>query len=115
MDANAANAIAGALVNQARADMAKARAVDAARPKGERRVDLDFSSKADRNRPVEDYDFWHGGRHYKGMGARWAVFTIVWNGAEWVRERRLSGPLQFTAALDRVVLECKRLGLERRP
>lgn len=114
MNGSAASAVVGALVDQARADITKARAADAARPVGERRVDLDFSSKADRNRPVEDYDFMHGGRRYKGMGARWAVFTVVWNGAEWTRERRLSGPLQFIAALDRVTAECKRLDLERR-
>lgn len=111
---NLASAVCEALVGQARRDMAKARAEAAERPIGEVRLDIDFYSKEDRSKPVEDYDFTDAsGRHFKGFGARWAVWRVKWTGSEWRRVRKVSGPLKFTPALDRLVEEGKRLGLER--
>lgn len=106
--------IVDGLAAQARRDIADARALNAARPVGEIRLDIDFYSAADRDKPIEDFDFHDAsGRHWKGTGARWCVAKYKWTGSEWKRLRRISGPLLFTPALDRCAQECKRLGLKR--
>lgn len=104
-----------AMAANARRDIAKARLADLERPVGTLALDIDFYSKADRNKPVEDYDFHAHGRHYQGFGARWCVIKVRWDGSEWKRVRKLSGPLQLTAALSRLSEECSRSGLERTP
>lgn len=109
-----ASQICSVLVEQSRKDIAAKRAENDAREIGEVRLDIDFYSKADAKLPVEDYDFTDAsGRHFKGFGARWAVVKVKWDGVQWKRFRKISGPLQFTPALDRLIEECKRLGLER--
>lgn len=114
MPKNVVSAIASALVDQAKRDMAAARQRDQERPIGQVRLDIDFYSKADRDKPVEDWDFVDSsGRHWKGFGARWTVAKYKWTGTEWKRFRRLTAPLKFVDALDRCADECRRLNLER--
>lgn len=96
-----AEAVCSALANQSRKELAEARQRDAARPIGETRLDIDFYSKAESDKPVEDYDFHAHGNHYQGFGGRWCVVRQRWTGDRWQRVRKLTGPLQFTAALDR--------------
>jgi hypothetical protein len=109
-----ASVIASALVAQARRNIAVRRLEDSERQIGEVRLDIDFYSKADRGKAVEDWDFTDAsGRHFKGVGARWCVAKYKWTGTEWRRYRRISGPLKFTPALDRCYEECTRLGLKR--
>lgn len=106
--------ICKAMVAGAKRDMAKARLADLQRPVGALALDIDFYSKAERDKPHEDYDFHAHGHHYKGFGARWCVVKVRWDGSEWKRLRKLSGPLQFTEALSRLSEECARTGMERR-
>lgn len=105
--------IVDGLAEQARRDIAKSRSADAERPVGEVRLDIDFYSPADRDKPIEDYDFHAHGHHYQGTGARWCVAKYRWTGTRWRRVRRISGPLLYTPALDRCTQECKRLVLKR--
>lgn len=110
-----ADDICVALAANAQRDMAKAQLADLERPVGTIALDIDFYSKAEAGKPVEDYDFHAHGHHYQGFGARWCVVKVRWDGSEWKRIRRLSGPLQFTPALERLSEECRRTELERRP
>lgn len=96
-----ADEICFALAARAKADLAKARADDAARRVGQPKIDIDFYDRSEAKKPVEDYDFHAHGHHYQGFGARWAVWRYRWTGNDWRRTRRLSGPLQFTDALTR--------------
>lgn len=98
---NPITAICKAMVNQARIEAANERAADRARPVGTTKIDTDFYSPAEAKKPISDYDFHAHGHHYQGSGARWAVVLLRWTGTEWRRVRRLSGPLQFEAALHR--------------
>lgn len=110
-----ADIICGAMVERAKRENAAARLADAQRTVGTLALDIDFYSAADRKLPAEDYDFVDAsGRHFRGVGSRWAVVKVRWNGAEWKRIRKLSGPLKFTDALTRCTSEAARLGLERR-
>ena len=109
-------ALTAGLVAQARREIADAYHRDAERPTGALALDIDFYSKADRSKPIEDYDFYDAsGRHWKGTGARWCVVKVRWDGSEWKRVRRITGPLLYTPALDRLYEESRRRGLERRP
>lgn len=106
--------LTAALAAQARKDIAKAHSEAAARPIGEIRLDIGFYSAKDRKLPVEDYDFTDAsGRRFKGQGSRWAVWMVRWTGSGWRNVRKLSGPLKFTPALDRLIEECQSRGLER--
>jgi hypothetical protein len=108
-----ADTIVSALVEQSRRDMADKARADAERSIGEVRLDIDFYSKADAKKPAEDYDFHAHGHHYKGFGARWAVWKVRWTGSEWRRMRKLTGPLKFADVLTEVTEQCKRLDLKR--
>jgi hypothetical protein len=110
---NEFTALAHAMAADARREIAKARLRDMERPIGEKRLDTGFYSAAERDKPVEDYDFWAHGRHYVGTGSRWAVWRVRWTGSEWQQYRRVSGPLGFTEALTRLTEECTGLGLKR--
>lgn len=101
------------MVAQARKRIAAERATDRARPIGERRLDIGFYDKSDRDRPVSDGSMMRNGKVIEWKGARWAVWRVRWTGDRWQQYRRLSGPLQYPAALDRLGEDCKRLNLRR--
>lgn len=106
-----ADAIVSALVEGSRADLAKARLADIERPVGTLAVDIDFYSRAEKDKPHEDYDFHAHGHHYQGSGARWCAIKVKWTGSEWKRVRRLTGPMQFSDALSKRSEFALRLGL----
>ena len=101
------HAIADALAAQAKRDLAAKRAEDRARPIGQKRIDVDFYSEAERERPFA-YDFEMGGKRFKGRAAFWCVVLVKWTGDRWQRYRRISGPMDYTEALDRMGQECRR-------
>jgi hypothetical protein len=105
--------ICDGLVAQAKREITSARLEAAQRPVGEIRLDIDFYSPSDRDKPMDDYDFVAQGRHYKGTGSRWCVVKVRWTGSEWRRFRKLTGPMKMVDALHRCSEECARTGLER--
>lgn len=107
-----ADQIVAGLATQARRDIAASRAIDAARPVGEVRLDIDFYSKADRDKPIDDGEMMLHGTLVRWTGARWCVAKYKWTGSEWKRLRRISGPLKFTPALERRTEEARRTGLK---
>jgi len=93
--------VCGAMVAEAKRDLAAAKIADAERPIGTKRIEIDAYDDAERKKPIDDYDFHLAGRHYQGSGTRWCVVIERWNGKEWRRQRRISGPLKFVDALTR--------------
>lgn len=94
-------AIMSAMLQSAKRDIARSRLDDLSRRVGETKIEIDFFDRKESEKPHEDYNFDVHGRHYEGSGARWAVWRYRWNGSEWKRARRLSGPLKFGDALTR--------------
>ena len=107
--------VVGALAQQARERIVDAKRADAGRDVGTLALDVGFYSKADIDKPIEDYDFHAHGRHYQGFGNRWAVWKFRWDGTEWRRIRKLTGPLKFEASLDELSALKAKTGLERKP
>ena len=91
--------ITNALAAQARQSIATSRREDAARPIGARGVTIDFYDRGEADKPVQD--------------GRWAAWLVRWTGTEWRRTRRLSGPLEFSDALDRAGALAKARDLPR--
>jgi len=110
---NEFQAVAMLLAQDARRSLAASRLESLKRPIGEIRLDIDFNHRRDAKLPSEDYDFRAHGLHYRGRGARWAVWRVRWNGEEWRHVRKLAGPLLYETALERLTEECRRLGLDR--
>lgn len=110
---SAVDEICAVLTANARANILASKEAAMRRDIGAMALDIDFYSKAERDKPCEDYDFHAHGRHYKGAGSRWCVVKVKWNGSEWKRVRKLTGPLQFTDALSRLTEEVRKTGLER--
>ena len=110
---NEFQAVAQALAQQARRDIAASRLAALSRPIGEVRLDIDFNHPSDAKLPAMDYDFHAHGYHYKGRGVRWAVWRVRWDGDEWKHVRKLVGPLLYEPALTELTKQCARLGLER--
>lgn len=106
-------AVCDGLLLSARVDLAAARLRDARRPIGERRVDVDFFSATDRNKPIEGGELVIAGRLHRWEGARWCVVLVRWTGEAWKRVRRVTGPLPIGEALMRCGDEGRRRGLER--
>lgn len=95
------HAVADVIVAAARRNLGMERAKESARPLGERRVDFDFWSPADRGVDPDR--------------ARWCVVIVKWAGPErrWRRLRRISGPLTMVDALRRCEEESARRNLPR--
>lgn len=94
-------AVADALVQWGRNDLARARQAARARDHGTRGIALGFYSRADAYKTIDD--------------TRWTAWLVTWSGPRqsWVQRRRLSGPLPLEDALDRVSVVCKERGLPR--
>lgn len=101
------------LLSSARVDLAAARLRDARRPIGEQRVDVDFFSVADRNKPIEGGELVIAGCLHRWEGARWCVVLVRWTGEAWKRVRRVTGPLPIGEALTRCGDEGRCRDLER--
>lgn len=108
-----ANAVVQGMGNQARKAIASARLADRQRPIGEVRLDIDFYSAAEREKPTDDYDFMIGKQRYVGTGARWCVVRVRWDGNEWKRTCRLTGPMKFEPALRDCSERCAKTGMQR--
>lgn len=91
--------IVQAVAAQAREDLRKSREDDAKRPVGEKAIDIDLYSDAERRKPTAN--------------TRWVVKLVRWNGSEWKTSRRLSGPLPYDDALKRRGEECRRRNLNQ--
>lgn len=110
---NEFQAIANLMRAQAVRDMAAERARIYARPIGTKALDIDFTTQREKSKPIEDYDFVAHGNHYKGRGARWSVWRVVWTGEDWRRTRRLTGASQYGDAITELREWCERLSLPR--
>lgn len=107
------HAVANALAADARRQIAKARAEDAARMIGAQGVTIDFYDRREADKPISDGSMVIRGREVSWAGSRWAAWLVRWDGRRWKRTRRLSGPLQFTDALDRASELCRKRSLPR--
>ena len=94
------NQLAVAMRNAAIADITAERKIDAARPIGEKRIDIGFYDDVkDRNKPV--------------ISTRWSAILVKWNGKAWKRIKRLTGPSLYEDALNDVTRIARQRDLER--
>ena len=121
--------IARAIAAQVQADSAKRmaakREADKARPVGEKALDFDFWSKADRDKPVEGGSLTRKYRDNKGREheqtvtwypAQWCICLYRWDGTRWKRLRRITPPIGgIGAALDALMYEVEVTGIQRMP
>ena len=101
MKVSQVEAVAGALVQWGRNDLAKARQAARERAHGTRGIALGLYSEAEAKKTIDD--------------TRWSAWLVTWSTPKqaWVNRRRLSGPLSFTDALDHVAVIGKERGLAR--
>ena len=105
--------IVNAIAADVRQRFAQLSREDRQRPVGEKRLDIDVYNEAERDRPIDDGEMVLHGKRVHWVGTRWAVWRVRWTGKEWRRYLRISGPLKYSQALDRLSAECKRLHMER--
>jgi hypothetical protein len=110
---NEYHAVAQALAADAKRSLAAKMAELRAIPIGEKRLDIDFYNEKERERPVTAYDFKLGNQHYKGRASLWCVVFVKWTGDRWQRYKRMTGPMDYSDALTRLVKECKRRDMKR--
>lgn len=121
--------VARAIAAQVQADSRKAllakRDADKARPIGERALDFDFWSNADRNKPIDGGSFERtyrtaDGREisefYQWWPAQWCICLYRWDGARWKKLRRITGPIgSISSAMDALYYEMEVTGIQRMP
>lgn len=95
----------GKLIRQTAADdLRHRRAEDNARPIGEKRIDVGFYDQAQADKLYESY---------RGDEIQWSAILVKWTGDNWKRVRRLTGPMEFEAALNECSRFCRQRGMER--
>ena len=98
------NQIAKAMASQAKREIAIVRAIDAARPVGQKAIDIDHY---DRARAKKQY------HSFQGDKIKWSAVLVKWDGKEWKRIRRLTGPSEFSDALSDVTRIARQRDLQR--
>lgn len=94
-------AVATALAQWGKNDLARARQAARERDHGTRGIALGFYSRAEAEKTIDD--------------TRWSAWLVTWSAPKqaWVQRRRLSGPLPLEDALDVVAVVCKERELPR--